>query len=106
MAAVARPVQVKGSICMSSMLPPDRNEDHVRRVKAVMRALHMWSQRLAEPDAHILTNALLNLAVQRLLTEVSRDAAVQILSRLTGAVSVNDAAPSSHAPLDLAHLNS
>lgn len=82
------------------------NEEHVRRVKAVMRALHLYSQKLAEPDAHILTNALLNLAVQRLLCEVSRADAVQILSRLTGAVSVDSAAPQSHTPLDLAHLNS
>jgi hypothetical protein len=90
----------------SGALPPGGNEDHVLRVKAVMRALHAWSQRLAEPDAHVLTNALLNLAVQRLLTEVGRTDAVQILSRLTGAVSVDEAAPSAHAPLDLAHLNS
>ncbi len=91
--------------CLTRVMTDDDRGVEVAQLQSVMHRIQSSLHDVPMAQREYIANALLNLAVTRMVKEEGRTLTASILIRLGDVVANNDAPPAPERAVDLNHIN-
>ena len=91
--------------CLTRVMMDDDRGVEVAQLQSVMHRIQSSLRDVPQAQREYIANALLNLAVSRMVKEEGRSLTASILLRLGDVVASSDAPPAPERAVDLTHIN-
>jgi len=91
--------------CLTRVMTDDDRGVEVAQLQSVMHRILDSLRHVPQAQREYIANALLNLAVSRMVKEEGRTLTASLLMRLGDVVANSDAPPAPERAVDLTHLN-